>query len=214
MWRDQRKIKYLHVPTVVRITHGFNVPLWPMSKRAKIFCEAFVFFFIGIKKNYIKGNCHSRSRCSNCQGPHYFSIRIDVGNHLNSKTLKRRRAKVQLVRQGRSHANISVLAPRHWVPQIAEATVCTVHIQKRSYSIDEASRRNQLSLWNSRSKTIKPFGLNTGNHQQCQVMQLCIDMICGGYIAISTIRAPVICSPFRGQHCPEKRREFTHILRV
>ena len=71
------------------------------------------------------------------------------------------------------------------LPEIAEATVCTVHIQERSYSIDEASRRNQLSLWNSRSKTIKPFGLNTGNHQQCQVMQLCIDMIyhpCAGYL--------------------------------
>jgi len=74
------------------------------------------------------------------------------------------------------------------LPQIAEATVCTVHIQKRSYSIDEASRRNQLSLWNSRSQTIKPFGLNTGNHQQCQVMQLCIDIICSGSIALSTIR--------------------------
>ena len=176
MWRDQRKIKYLHVPTVVRITHGFNVPLWPMSKRAKIFCEALVFFLICIKKNYINGNCHSRSRCSNCQGPHYFSICDPRGKSPKFKDPETQKSQstVGKARQ-ESYANISVLAPRHWSPPDSWSN--------RMYS--PYSRRNQLSLWNSRSKTIKPFGLNTGNHQQCQVMQLCIDMIyhpCAGYL--------------------------------
>ena len=94
-----------------------------------------------------------------------------------------------------SYATISVGTKALISLQIAKATaVCTVHIQKRSYSIDED--RNQLSQWNSGSPTIKPFGLiKTGNHQQCQVIQLCMDIICSGYIAPSTICAPVISSP-------------------
>ena len=61
------------------------------------------------------------------KGPITSVFVIDVGNHLNSKTLKRKRAKVQLVRQGR----MPTLACWHQgtdLPQIAEATVCTVHI--------------------------------------------------------------------------------------
>ena len=81
------------------------------------------------------------------KGPITSAFVIHVGNHLNSKTLKRKRAKVQLVRQGWSHMPALVCWHQGTdLPQIAEATVCTVHIQERSYSIDEASRSNQLSL--------------------------------------------------------------------
>ena len=152
----------------------------------RYFAKHSCFFWFASRKIISMGIVILDYDAATVKGPITSVFVIDVGNHLNSKTLKRKRTKGQLVGQGRSH--MPTLVCRHQgtdLPQIAEATVCTVHIQKRSYSSDEASRRNQLSLWNSRSKTIKPFGLNTGNHQQCQVMQLCIDMIyhpCAGYL--------------------------------
>lgn len=63
------------------------------------------------------------------KGPITSAFVIHVGNHLNSKTLKRKRAKVQLVRQGRSHMPTLVCWHQGTdLQQIAEATVCTVHI--------------------------------------------------------------------------------------
>ena len=72
-----------------------------------------VFFYWHQEKLYQKGIVILDHDAATVKGPITSVFVIDVGNHLNSKTLKRRRAKVQLVRQGRSHANISVLAPRH-----------------------------------------------------------------------------------------------------
>ena len=131
----------------------------------RYFAKHWCFFWFASRKIISMGIVILDHVAATVKGPITSAFVIHVGNHLNSKTLKRKRAKVQLVRQGRSHMPTLVCWHQGTdLPQIAEATVCTVHIQERSYSIDEASRRNQLSLWNSRSKTIKPFGLNTGNH--------------------------------------------------
>jgi len=53
------------------------------------------------------------------------------------------------------------------------------------------------------SLTIKPFGSNTGNHQQCKVVNLYIDTLGGDDVTLSAICVPVISSPVRGQ-CPRQ----------
>lgn len=86
-------------------------------KAQRYFGKHWCFFLICVKKNYINGNCHSRSRCSNCQGPHYFSICDPRGKSPKFKDPETQKCQstVDKARE-ESYANISVLAPRHWSP--------------------------------------------------------------------------------------------------
>lgn len=70
------------------------------------------------------------------KGPITSVFVIHVGNHLNSKTLKRKRAKVQLVRQGRSHMPTLVCWHQGTdLPQIAEATADVQSIYRRGRTL-------------------------------------------------------------------------------
>lgn len=67
-----------------------------------------------------------------------------------------------------------------------------------------------LPVSHSESLTIKPFGSNTGSHQQCQVVNLYIDVKDSDDIILSAICVSVISSPVRGQ-CPRRAaRVYPH----
>ena len=59
-----------------------------MSKRAKIFCEALVFFLFASRKIISMGIVILDHDAATVKGPITSVFVIDVGNHLNSKTLK------------------------------------------------------------------------------------------------------------------------------
>ena len=60
-----------------------------------------------------------------------------------------------------------------------------------------------LPVSHSEALTIKPFGSNTGIHQQCKVVNLCIGTLGSDDVTLSAICVPVISSPVQGQ-CPRQ----------
>lgn len=74
---------------------------------------------------------------------------------------------------------------------------------QRSYVIERIRDALNLPISYSESLTIKPFGSNTGIHQQCKVVNLCMGTLGGDDVTLSAICVSVISSPVQGQ-CPRK----------
>lgn len=114
---------------------------------------------------------------------------IQVRNSLIQWTTENRSAKVQPARKWTRHLLTGVLA--HTVLlQTAKATMhspenshrnVTVEIildggSQRSYVTKKLRDAINLLVSHSESLTMKPFGSNTVSHQQCKVVNLCIDI--------------------------------------
>ena len=68
-----------------------------------------------------------------------------------------------------------------------------------------------MPVSHSESLIIKPFGCNTGNHQQRKVVHLCIETLGDDDVTLSGICVPVISSPIQGQ-CPRQAgRNYPHL---
>lgn len=74
---------------------------------------------------------------------------------------------------------------------------------QRSYVIERIRDALNLPISYSESLTIKPFGSNTGIHQQCKVVNLCMGTLGSDDVTLSAICVSVISSPVQGQ-CPRK----------
>ena len=69
-----------------------------------------------------------------------------------------------------------------------------------------------LPVSHSEALTIKPFGSNTGIHQQCKVVNLCIGTLGSDDVTLSAICVPVISSPVQGQ-CPRQAvSNYPHLV--
>ena len=75
--------------------------------------------------------------------------------------------------------------------------------RQRSYVTERIRDALNLPVSHSESLTIKPFGSNTGTHQQCKVVNLCIGTLGKEDITLSAVCVPVISSPVQGQ-CPRQ----------
>ena len=74
---------------------------------------------------------------------------------------------------------------------------------QRSYVTERICDTLNLPVAHSESLTINPFGSNTGIHQQCKVVNLCMGAMGSDDVTLSAICVPVISSLVQGQ-CPRQ----------
>ena len=83
---------------------------------------------------------------------------------------------------------------------------------QRSYVTERIRDALNLPISHSESGTIKPFGSNTGTHQQCKVVNLCIGTLGKEDVTLSAVCVPVISSPVQGQ-CPRQAvSNYPHLV--
>ena len=181
--------------------------------------------FICIRKNHLSRNCHSRSRCSKCQGRHHSSI--CEPNETPAKQANAEGQKRQSTVSGKevSSVNMCVGSRNTVLLQTAKTAIysadnrqhkATVGIildggSQRSYVTERLCDAMNLPVSHSESLTIKPFGSNTGTRQQCRVANLCIATEGDDDVFLSAICVPVISSPVQGQFIGEAVRNYPHI---
>ena len=82
---------------------------------------------------------------------------------------------------------------------------------QRSYVTERIRDALNLPVAHSESLTINPFGSNTGIHQQCKVVNLCMGTLDSDDVTLSAICVPVISSPVQGQ-CPrQEMSSYSHL---
>ena len=82
---------------------------------------------------------------------------------------------------------------------------------QRSYVKERICDALNLPVAHSELLTINPFGSNTGIHQQCKVVNLCMGTMGSDDVTLSAICVPVISSPVQGQ-CPRQAMSsYSHL---
>ena len=145
--------------------------------------------FICIRKNHLSRNCRSRSRCSKCQGRHHSSIcdPSETATRLVDTKNQKRESTVDENRETSSF-NVCVGTKNTVLLQTAKGAIYnpdnSYHKRTVGIILDEGSQGSYITerhrdamilpVSHSESLTIKPFGSNTGSHQECQIVNLCI----------------------------------------
>ena len=182
--------------------------------------------FICIRKNHLSRNCRSRSRCSKCHGRHHSSI-CDPTETTRGPASTENQKRENAVDEKRvtSSVNMCVGTRNTVLLQTAKAAIynpgsshqkMTIGVildggSQRSYVTERVRDALHLPVSHSESLTIKPFGSNTGSHQQCKVVNLCMETLGDNDVTLSAICVPVISSPVQGQ-CPRQAvRNYPHL---
>ena len=182
--------------------------------------------FICIRKNHLSRNCRSQSRCSKCHGRHHSSICDPTETPVSQvSTETQKRESTVDEKKVTSSVNMCVGTKNTVLLQTAKATVynpgnshrkMTIGIildggSQRSYVKERICDALNLPVAHSELLTINPFGSNTGIHQQCKVVNLCMGTMGSDDVTLSALCVPVISSPVQGQCPTQAMSSYSHL---